>query len=55
MPPVSIVIMMAKARMPNSGNCTAIDCRLRMLKNLSPSTRLKPKKITSVMMNRRSV
>ena len=33
MPPVSMVIMMPKARMPYSGNCTAIDCMLRTLKN----------------------
>ena len=40
MPPVSMVIMMPKARMPYSGNCTAIDCRLRTLKKVPGSTML---------------
>ncbi len=55
MPPVSMVIMMANARIPNSGICTAIDCMLRMVKNLPGSKMLKATKITIAMINRRSV
>ena len=39
MPPEIIVSMMAIARIPNSGNWTAMDCRLTTLKNL-PGSRM---------------
>ena len=47
--------MMAKVRMPNSGNCTAMDCRLRMLRNLPGSRMLNATKMTMAMMSNRNV
>lgn len=55
MPPVNMVIKMANARIPNSGNCTAIDCILRTVKNLPGSNKLKATKMTRAMTNNRSV
>ena len=54
MPPVSMVIMMAKARMPYSGNCTAIDCRLAVLGNLPGSRMLNTTKMRIAITSRRS-